>query len=313
MSSAGPRERALAWRDRRTGTVRGVGAGPSGPAHTCAFYRKALLALQAAQVPFLVGGAHAWAHYTGIHRDTKDFDIFVQPHLCARTLEVLCAAGYHTELTFPHWLGKALCSDGGCIDVIFSSGNGVARVDEEWFAHASAGEILGMPLRICPVEEIIWSKATIMGRERYDGADIAHLLHAQGQSLDWQRLISRFGADWRVLFSHLTLFGYIYPTERSQIPDWVIHELVSRLQREMRRPDPTERVCQGTVLSWDQYLVDVEQKRYHDSRLIPRGMLTAQDIAHITAILKGTKRPLARPPASAPARPGDGASAARTR
>jgi hypothetical protein len=289
-------------------TPKHVGLDPN----TQSFYCQALTVLCEADIPFLVGGAYALAYYTGIVRHTKDFDIFVRPADFLRVLDVCSAAGYPTEITFPSWLGKVLW-ESDTIDVIFSSGNGVARVDEGWFAHAATGEILGMPLRICPVEEIIWSKASIMGRERYDGADIAHLLHAQGQSLDWQRLLSRFGSDWRVLFSHLILFGYIYPTERAQIPDWVMHELVSRLQREMHRPGPTERVCQGTVLSWDQYLVDVEQERYHDSRLIPRGMLTAQDIAHITAILKGTKRPLARPPASAPARPGAGASAARTR
>ena len=31
-----------------------------------AFYRRALMALQAAQVPFLVGGGYALAHYTGL-------------------------------------------------------------------------------------------------------------------------------------------------------------------------------------------------------------------------------------------------------
>ena len=36
--------------------------------HARAFYRRALLALQAAQVPFLVGGGYALAHYTGIMR-----------------------------------------------------------------------------------------------------------------------------------------------------------------------------------------------------------------------------------------------------
>jgi hypothetical protein len=57
-------------------------------------------------VPFLVGGEYALAHYTGIIRHTKDFDIFVYPHHCAYTLEVLYTTGYYTELTFPHWLGN---------------------------------------------------------------------------------------------------------------------------------------------------------------------------------------------------------------
>src|SRR5215471_1997461 len=236
MSSAGPRESALAT-------------------HTCALYRQALLALQAAQVPFLVGGAYALAHYTGIHRDTKDFDIFVQPHMCARTLEVLGAAGYHTELTFPHWLGKALCSDGGCIDVIFSSGNGIAQVDETWFTHAVAAEILGIPVQLCPPEEMLWSKSYVMERERYDGADIMHLLRACGERLDWPRVLSRFGVHWRVLLSYLILFGFVYPAETSRIPAWVMQELLHRLQGEKHHPPQLHQLCQGTLLSRAQYCV----------------------------------------------------------
>jgi hypothetical protein len=263
---------------------------------TRAFYRQALTALCESHVPFLVGGGYAFAYYTGIARHTKDFDIFVRPADFQHVLDVCSAAGYSTEITFPSWLGKVLW-DGDNIDVIFSSGNGLARVDDTWFAHAVAGEILGMPLRICPVEEIIWSKATIMGHERFDGADIAHLLYSQGQNLDWQRLLRRFESHWRVLFSHLILFGYIYPGERSRIPAWVMHEMVSALRHEVGSPSPTERVCQGTLLSWDQYLVDVEEGGYHDGRLSPTGRLTAEDIAYITAVLAGTKRVEARPPA----------------
>src|SRR5262245_34706741 len=127
--------------------------------HACAFYRRALMALQAAQVPFLVGGGYALAHYAGVTRYTKDFDIFVYPHDCAHALEVLHTTGYYTELTFPHWLGKA-CSGPDCIDVIFSSGNCIATVDEGWFTHAVAGNALGIPVHFCPPEEILWSKVS---------------------------------------------------------------------------------------------------------------------------------------------------------
>jgi len=203
--------------------------------HTCAFYRRALFALQAAQVPFLVGGAYALAHYTGIARHTKDFDIFVYPHHYGRTVEVLHAAGYHTELTFPHWLGKVLCN-GDCIDVIFSSGNGVAQVDETWFTHAVAAEVFGIPVHLCPPEEMLWSKGYIMERERYDGADIVHLLRACGECMDWPRLLGRFGPHWRGLFSYLMLYGFVYPAEQFRIPTWVMQELLHRLQGELHDP-----------------------------------------------------------------------------
>ena len=116
-------------------TPRHVGLDPN----TQSFYCQALTVLCESDIPFLVGGAYALAYYTGIVRHTKDFDIFVRPADFLHVLDVCSAAGYPTEITFPSWLGKVLW-ESDTIDVIFSSGNGVARVDEEWFAHASAGE-----------------------------------------------------------------------------------------------------------------------------------------------------------------------------
>jgi hypothetical protein len=253
---------------------------------TRAFYHQALVALHACGIPFLVGGAYALAHYTGVVRHTKDFDIFVRPADFEPILDVLSAAGYQTEVTFPHWLGKALYASDN-IDVIFSSGNGIACVDESWFDHAAAAEILDMPLKLCPAEEMIWSKATIMGRERYDGADVAHILQARGPSLDWRRLIARFGPYWRVLFSHLVLFGFIYPGERAKIPEWVMRQLIDSLQAELSAPPPGDRVCWGTILSWDQYTADVEQRGYLDGRCVPPATLTTEECTHMAAILMG--------------------------
>jgi hypothetical protein len=248
---------------------------------TCVFYQQALLALQAAAVPCLVGGAYALAHYAGIVRHTKDLDIFVQPEDYARTAEVLQAAGYHPELTFPHWLGKAFCGE-DCIDVIFSSGNGVATVDAQWFTHAVPGEVLGLAVSLCPPEEMLWSKSYIMERERYDGADVMHLLYAQGTRFDWPRLLHRFGEHWRVLLSHLVLFGFVYPAEQYIIPPWVMQELLRRLQQDIHTPLSANRVCQGTLLSRAQYLMAIECWGYHDARLMPRGNMTAEAIAHWT-------------------------------
>jgi hypothetical protein len=148
-----------------------VGLNPQ----TRAFYVRTLAVLNEAGVPYLVGGAYALAKHAGIERHTKDLDIFVRRGDRDAILRALELAGYRTEFSFPHWLAKAY-GDDGFIDVIYSSGNGVVKVDEEWFSHASDGEILGVPVRLCPAEEIIWSKGYVQERERFDGADIAHLI-----------------------------------------------------------------------------------------------------------------------------------------
>jgi hypothetical protein len=253
-----------------------------------AFYSQGLVTLRDSGVPFLVGGAYALGCYTGIPPRTRDLDVFVRREDCKRALEVLADAGCETELTFPHWLGKASCGQ-DYIDVIFSSGNGIANVDDVWFEHAPDEHVLGLRIKLCPPEEMIWQKAFIMEYDRFDGADVAHLFRARGQSLDWARLLSRFGPHWRVLLSHVLLFGFIYPGERSKIPDRLIDELLGRLGSDRDSPPGTDRLCQGTLLSRARYLIDLERWGYRDARLVPQGRMTEADIAHWTAAIDQEK------------------------
>lgn len=250
------------------------------------FYQRIMRLLDTRGLEFLVGGAYSFARYTGIERHTKDFDIFVRPDDAPRILAALGAEGYVTELTFPHWLGKVREGD-SFIDVIFSSGNGVARVDETWFEHSVAEIVLEHPVRLCPAEETIWSKAFVMERERYDGADVAHLLRATSPTLDWNRLIARFGPHWRVLMSHLVLFGFIYPGEAHLIPARVMGHLADRLRHETEshHKNGAAEFCQGTLCSRAQYLVDVESWGYRDARLAPTGSMSQGEIDRWTAAI----------------------------
>jgi hypothetical protein len=240
-------------------------------------YREALTWMAKSGAPFLVGGAYAFAHYTGIERFTKDFDVFVRPEHVERLLAALGDGGFRTERTFKHWLAKAYGGN-DFVDVIFSSGNGVARVDREWFDRAVPGQVLGTDVRLVAPEEMIWSKSFIMERERYDGADVAHLLRATSDAIDWARLLKRFDAYWRVLYGHLVLFGFIYPSERERIPLWVMEQLADRLASELRTSPPTEPVCRGTILSRTQYLADVGRWGYLDARIFPHGHMTPEEV-----------------------------------
>jgi hypothetical protein len=250
------------------------------PAST--FYVDALTVLEQAGVPSLIGGAFAYVCYTRVWRDTKDLDLFVKPEDCQRVLALFDDAGYRTELPFPHWLGKVY-SDDRFIDVIFSSGNGLARVDDLWFVHGVDVEIFGLRLKLCPPEEMIWSKAFVQERERFDGGDVMHLLRALGSTLDWDRLLARFGRHWRVLLAHLVMFGFIYPDKRDQIPRGVIDELLRRLAAEVSSPG--SHVCNGTLLSREQYLDDVESFGYADARIEPHGRMTREQVALWTAAI----------------------------
>jgi hypothetical protein len=126
-----------------------------------------------------------------------------------------------------------------------------------------------------PIEEMIWSKSFLMERERFDGADVLHLILVRRDDIDWSRLLARFGEHWRVLLSHLVLFSYVYPSERA--PQAVIDALLDRAKAEP--PAATSlRLCRGPLLSREQYLVDVQRWHYLDARLVPLGTMTPAEI-----------------------------------
>ncbi|HEU5293469.1 MAG TPA: hypothetical protein VFU71_01650 [Burkholderiaceae bacterium] len=248
------------------------------------FYAQFLQTLQRHGLPFLIGGAYGFAHFTGIRRPTKDLDIFIRQGDWPRLAQLAATTGHRAELAYAHWLGKVE-DHSGYIDVIFNSGNGLSPVDDEWFEHAPDGQLLGLAVKLMPAEESVWTKAFIMERERYDGADVAHLIHACALRMDWQRLLRRFGPHWRVLLSHLVLFGFVYPAERSLVPSWLMDDLTARLRAETRDAPPRTLDCAGTLLSREQYLPDVTDQGYEDSRLAHRTM-TPSEVADWTAAIK---------------------------
>ena len=249
------------------------------PPHTAAFVRRALRLLVDAQIPFLVGGAFAHACFTGIRRSTKDLDLFIRRQDYERVAELMQAQGWRTEMTYPHWLAKVHAGE-DFIDLIFNSGNGLTPVDDRWFRDNAEADVLGVPVRIANMEDGLLSKAFIMERERYDGADVAHLIQANAEKIDWKGLVARFGDHWRVLLAHLTLFGYIYPGERHRVPRWVMETLLGRLSAETREPPADDpHICAGTLLSRAQYLHDVERLGYADGRLTPLSTMTPGEVA----------------------------------
>jgi hypothetical protein len=226
---------------------------------------RAIEVLSDAGIPFVVGGAYAYATYTGIYRDTKDLDLFPRKRDALRALEILEKDGWRTERTDEVWLYKAFKGE-WFVDFIFSSGNGVAVVDDEWFTNAKLGDVFGHRCMIAPAEEMIWSKAFVVERERYDGADVNHLIKCAGRQMDWHRVLRRFDRHWEVLLSHLMMFRFAYPGERSTVPDWLMVDLLSRGVDSVRDGDWQQRICRGNLISRVNYTVDIRDWGYQDGR-----------------------------------------------
>ena len=234
---------------------------------TVAFYVRTMTALEAAGVGFLVGGAWAFEAHTGIGGRTKDLDLFLRPGDVERAMAVMEGEGYRTELTSPIWIAKVM--DGAeLVDLIFSSGNGLCTVDDAWFEHAVPSRVLEQPVGLIPIEEMIWSKSFLMERDRFDGADVQHLILAAGGKLDGERLLARYGLHWRVLLAHLVLFDYAFPSKRDLVPDALRDELVERAADPASAPEAGDGrdLTYGTFLSRHQYVRDVEEGGYVDAR-----------------------------------------------
>jgi hypothetical protein len=243
------------------------------------FYVRALRCLDEAGVPYVVGGGYAMAYYTGIARNTKDLDLFVRPQDRDRCLGVLAGAGYRTEFFYPFWIAKAIePASEAFIDILYNSGNGLCPVDDEWMTRALPVEVHGYPTRLVPAEEQLWSKAFVQDRDRFDGADVIHLILGRGRKFDWARLLRRFEGHERVLLAHILLFGYAYPGDRDVVPAWVMEELHRRVTSEQ---PPARPLCRGTFVAHRGYGTAIRDWGYADGRLDPYGPLSPEEVAQL--------------------------------
>ena len=243
------------------------------------FYVDCLRTLDRADLPYLVGGGYAMAYYTGIARNTKDLDIFIRPRDRDRSLEILAGAGYRTEHFYPFWISKAIGGD-AFVDILYNSGNGLSPVDDEWFEHATEVEVLGYRTRLAPAEEQLWSKAFVQDRDRYDGADVIHLILAQGERFDWQRVLRRFRSHEHVLLAHLVLFNYTYPSERRCVPQWVMDRLFDVVKQSPA--DANTPICRGPFLAQKSYGIAMDLWGFKDARLRSHGgPLRPEEVAQL--------------------------------
>ena len=228
-------------------------------------YKRALRALNSAGVPYVVAGMYAVFEHTGIYRQSKDLDLFVEPIHVIGAMQTLREAGFRACLTQGHWLAKAFDGE-HFVDVIFGMGNGLALIDQDWYRYSRPAILAATPVRIAPPEELLWHRLFISERHRHDMADIAHLLLTVGSSFNWRRLIAKTGEHWPLLLAQLLTFGYVYPESSGAVPRWVVEELLARAQVDMQRARTDEPVTRGTMISLFSFAIDVNEWRYRDLR-----------------------------------------------
>lgn len=234
-------------------------------------FREVLTLLNQSGVPYVVSGAFALREHTGICRDTKDLDVFLPAERVEEAMRFLQEHGFECEVTDPVWLAKAHRGD-FFVDLITGMSTGTITVDQSWVDRGSASELFGVPVKVLGPEELIASKLFVTRRERFDGADIAHVIYATRGNLDWARLYQLAGPHWHILFWMLVLYQYAYPAHSDYVPRRVWDDLLGRFRGEIDNPD-AKAEFRGSLIDPLMFAIDVDEwgmpnlnERYRSAR-----------------------------------------------
>lgn len=230
---------------------------PQLPGDQESLFRDVLTVLEERGLLFAVSGAFALQRHTGICRFTKDLDIFLSPEDAPTALSHLQEEGYECEVCDPVWLAKAH-RDGFFVDLITGMSNGALTVDRSWIERSHPATIVGVETRVLAPEELIASKLFVTRRERFDGADIVHVIFALRGNLDWDRILNLAGENWEMLLWVLVLFRYVYPGQSDYVPSPLWEDLLSRFTSAIRSPDPNARF-RGSLIDDKMFAIDVEE------------------------------------------------------
>ena len=227
------------------------------PPEQQALFREVLASFEESARPYAVAGAFALQKHTGIFRSTKDLDIFLTAEEAGAALADLRDRGFHCEVCDPVWLAK-VHRDEYFVDLITGMSNGVVTVDDTWIERAHPANILGIRTQILAAEELLASKLFVTRRERFDGADIAHIIYALQGELDWDRVLAIAGEHWELVLWNLILFRYVYPAQIKFIPDSVWSDLLRRVAEQDRAPRKTA-TFRGSLVDDAMFAIDVEE------------------------------------------------------
>jgi hypothetical protein len=227
------------------------------PKEQVELFRDVLEALERRGVPYTVSGAFALRQHTGICRETKDLDLFVTAANCAMAMDCLRQEGMKCDVVDPVWLSKAVRGE-YFVDLITGMSNGLIVVDDSWIERSQPAVVYGVTTRVLAPEELVASKIFVTRRERFDGADIAHVIYGTFRQFDWRRELELVGEHWEMLLWSLVLFRYVYPAQTHYVPTEVWCELLKRLQREIQNPNPDAKF-RGSLVDDNMFAIDVNE------------------------------------------------------
>jgi hypothetical protein len=227
------------------------------PEEQQALFREVLTLFEKSELPYAVAGAFALRQHTGISRFTKDLDIFLSAQSASAALALLQERGFRCEVCDPVWLAK-VHRDDYFVDLITGMSNAVIAVDDSWIARAHSARVCEVNTRVLAPEELMASKLFVTRRERFDGADIAHIIFASRGKLQWDRVLQLAGEHWELVLWSLTLFRYVYPAQSNYVPQTLWRDLLSKFSEEVSSPNTGARF-RGSLIDDAMFAIDVEE------------------------------------------------------
>ncbi|MGC2449937.1 MAG: nucleotidyltransferase [Candidatus Sulfotelmatobacter sp.] len=227
------------------------------PGEQAELFRDVLNALESCRIPYAISGAFSLRQHTGICRYTKDLDLFLTAKNSSLALDCLREIGLECEVTDPVWLSKAW-RDGYFVDLITGMSNGMITVEESWIERARPAVVHGVKTRVLAPEELVASKIFVAKRERFDGADIAHVIYGTYGDFDWEREMELAGEHWEMLLWSLVMFRYVYPAQSHYVPSEIWCELVTRFSHEVKNPNAEARF-RGSLIDENMFAIDVDE------------------------------------------------------
>jgi len=203
-------------------------------------FQRALEALNAAEIPYVVGGAFAMHYYSGVWRNTNDLDVYLPREYLPRAIRALSSAGFRDYGQMAagdrEWIYHAV-DHGVLVDLIWQTPHHLSSVDQSMYDRGPSGTFVDIPVRFIPADELVWAKMFTINRHRCDWPDIFNVVKACPEGIDWNYLTLKMGEHWPVLLSFIVLFDWAYPGESGCIPEAVREDLLRKKQESSLQPE----------------------------------------------------------------------------
>jgi hypothetical protein len=124
--------------------------------------------------------------------------------------------------------------------------------------------------QIISAEDLIASKLFVLRRERFDGADIAHIIYRTKGELEWDRILQLACEHWEIMLFALVLFRYVYPAHTDYVPADLWQDLLSRYMHLVQHSDP-KAPFRGSLVDDNIFSIDVRAWGLEDLLIESRG------------------------------------------